>query len=442
MTAATLPELKTALEGEMAELDRLVDSYGVKIDGGNVAIDPELATVYRKHLANAHEIKGFIEDAEGHAELKRFAAAPAGQSVSSAAAAAAAGFSTGEMRELKTLAEMFVGSDEYKEFRKSGGDRMLTPWTLDTSDISGGLGNMGQKDVYMGSGPTYTSRGFGSVQLDPMVPRMTRKARVRDLFPVAGTSANLIEFFRVTGFGANRLDLATSASMVADYAGSAFGLKPHSNLKFEIDQAPVRTLAHWEAAHRNVLDDEPQLRATIDNELLYGLRLLEDAQIINGTGTGEDLRGILNTPNIQTYVQGTAPNGSETALDAVRRALTKAILAYYEPTGVVVHPYDWETLELSKDSQLRYILATNVAIGAQQSVWRQPVVDTPAMPQKTFLTGAFGLGAQLYDRMQASIRIADQHSDFFVRNAIVILAEERLALAVKRPEAFVRGTFS
>ena len=87
------------------------------------------------------------------------------------------------------------------------------------------------------------------------------------------------------------------------------------------------------------------------------------------------------------------------------------------------------------------MLATNVAVGAETQAWRQPVVDSPAMPEGTFLTGAWGLGAQLYDREQGSIRVADQHADFFIRNAVAILAEERLALAVKRPESFVKGTF-
>ena len=37
--------------------------------------------------------------------------------------------------------------------------------------------------------------------------------------------------------------------------------------------------------------------------------------------------------------------------------------------------------------------------------------------------------------------MAEQHADFFIRNAVVILAEQRLAMAVKRPEAFVKGSF-
>jgi HK97 family phage major capsid protein len=80
-------------------------------------------------------------------------------------------------------------------------------------------------------------------------------------------------------------------------------------------------------------------------------------------------------------------------------------------------------------------------MGGEPRVWRMPVVDTPAIEQGTALVGAFGTGAQLYDREQASIRISEQHSDFFVRNAIVVLAEQRLALAVKRPEAFVAVDF-
>jgi HK97 family phage major capsid protein len=116
-------------------------------------------------------------------------------------------------------------------------------------------------------------------------------------------------------------------------------------------------------------------------------------------------------------------------------------LAYYEPSGVVVHPSDWEKLELAKDAQGQYLIALSVAMGGEPKVWRMPVVDTPAIAQGTCLTGAFGTGAQLYDREQANIRISEQHSDFFIRNAIVILAEQRLALAVKRPEAFVKVTF-
>jgi HK97 family phage major capsid protein len=280
-----------------------------------------------------------------------------------------------------------------------------------------------------------------------MVLPPMRTKRVRDLFPVRRTNAAVIEYFRQLGFTTLQAGHGTnSASSVAERttAGTAFGLKPQSSFAFVGEQAPIRTLAHWEAAHRNVLADEPQLRSIIDNELMYGLRLLEDNQILNGNGTGENLLGIMNTPNIQSYnwSSGATLPVPDTKADALRRAATLSFLAYYEPSGIVLHPNDWEDIELTKDVNGQYLVAMSVAMGGEPKVWRMPVIDTPAMTEGVALVGAFGTGAQLYDREEASIRISEQHSDFFVRNAIVVLAEQRLALAVKRPEAFVKVTFN
>jgi hypothetical protein len=48
-----------------------------------------------------------------------------------------------------------------------------------------------------------------------------------------------------------------------------------------------------------------------------------------------------------------------------------------------------------------------------------------------------GLMAAVVDRHDARIYTTDSHSDFFIRNILVTLAEERLALPVFRPAAFV-----
>jgi hypothetical protein len=425
-----LAELKDALSARRTAMDETTSAVVIE-DNGGVVVSQEKADYFRRNLAEAREIAAEIKSIEGYEEIKSWMDAPAGRSFS--------GGSYVAPQEIKSLARQFTESDEFKSL--DGGRAGLTMRSAFEADVMD-LGRTGveRKDVYSGQGGSYsfaTEPGIGGVQFDGMIPRATRQTRVRDLFPAAPTSASLIDYFRVLGFGGSRLNTTSGASVVADYAGGVFGLKPHSSLTFEVAQAPVRTIAHYEAAHRNVLMDVPQLEATINNELLYGLRLEEDHQILNGPGSGENLLGIMNTPNVQTHARG-----SDTYLDALRKSATKAMLAYYEPTGFVLHPYDWETVELSKGtSNDHYLLVTNVAIGASQQVWSQPVVQTPAMNQGHWLTGAFGLGAQLYDRMQASIRVAEQHSDFFVRNAVVILAEERLALAVKRPEAFVHGTF-
>ncbi len=424
MDKSRVAELKSALAKRVDEINEGI-TQGVKVDGANVEVSQDTANKVRDLMSEATQIKSLIDAEEFGTETKSWLNEPERQSVAMDASTI--------KRMRKSLGEMFTESQEFKSLVQSGGATMAAPFEIEVNDLP----SQGRKDVYQASVAESYTRNLGSIQFDAPVLRPYRRLRVRDLFPVATTSANLIDYFRVLGFSEN--GGKGSAASVPDRDGSAFTLKPKSNLTFEAHQAPVRTIAHWEAAHRNVLDDVPQLQSVINNELLYGLQLEEDRQILSGDGQNDELLGILNTSNIQTYTQADA----EQKADALRRAATKALLANYEPTGYVIHPYDWEDVELQKGSgDGQYMLVTNVAVGAQAQVWRQPVVETPAIAEGTFLTGAFGLGAQIYDRQQANVRIAEQHADFFVRNAVAVLAEERIALACKRPESFVVGSFS
>lgn len=425
-----LRELQSALRQKMADNKEIADSF--RVEGGTVVVSTEQKTAFDKNMADIKEIKSLIEGMESMRSIEDWGAeAP----VESLAAAVAAGESLGRYASAKSLGSLFLESAEFKALNGGrNGANMPSPFVLSRGDVTG---MWNQKDIYTAM-PSGTPGSFGTVERDPIVVPPMRTRRVRDLFPVRTTTAAVIEYFQMTGFTNN-------ASSVAERnpGNTAFQSKPQSSFTFTGQQAPIRTLAHWEAAHRNVLADEPQLRSIIDNELLYGLRLQEDAQILNGDGTGENLTGILQTSGIQTYdwSSGATTPVPDTKADAIRRAATLSFLAYYEPTGVVVHPNDWEDIELTKNDQGTYLMAVSMQMGSEARIWRMPIVDTPAITEGTALVGAFGTGAQLYDREQASIRISEQHSDFFVRNAIVILAEQRLALAVKRPEAFVEVTF-
>lgn len=424
-----LTELQGAMRAKMAENKTIADNF--KIEDGTVVVSAEQKTAFDKNMADIREIKSLVESLESMRDADKWASEPQ-DSVAQASA-----YASQEIQQVvqsmgrKSIGEAFLASAEFKSLLQSGSANMPAPYKSSSEVYS-------QKDLYSAL-PTGTPGSFGTIQRDAIVIPPMRTKRVRDLFPSRTTTAAIIEYFRMTGFTNN-------AAAVAERSGSAFGAKPQSSFTFVGEQAPVRTLAHWEAAHRNVLADEPQLRSIIDNELMYGLRLQEDAQILNGSGTGENLTGILNTSGVQTYnwssgVYSATAGMSDTKADAIRRAATLSFLAYYEPSGIVLNPNDWEDIELSKDGNGAYVVAVSVAMGGEQKLWRIPVVDTPAIAEGTALIGAFGTGAQIYDRESPSIRISEQHADFFVRNAIVILAEQRLALAVKRPESFVKVSF-
>lgn len=429
MAQENLKELQGALRQKMSDNKSIADSF--KVEEGTVVIDQKQKSAFDANMKDIKELKGLIDGMEAMEQVQQWGSQASDTSV---AAAAAAGYSIPK-QQLESIGESFLASAEFKALAGGrNGANMPAPFQYNGRfDTSGGYS---QKDAYTAM-PSGFPTQFGSVQRDPIVIPPRRTKRVRDLFPVRTTTSAIIEYFRMTGFTNN-------AGMVPERNGDTFAAKPQSSMTFEGVQTSTRTMAHWEAAHRNVLADEPQLRSIIDNELMYGLRLQEDYQILNGDGTGENLQGILTTPGIQTYnwSMGATLPVVDTKADAIRRAATLSFLAYYEPSGVVLHPNDWEDIEMTKDNNGQYLIAVSVALGGEPKVWRLPIVETPAMTEGVALIGSFGQGAQIYDREQASIRISEQHADFFIRNAIVILAEQRLALAVKRPESFVKLTFN
>jgi HK97 family phage major capsid protein len=423
-------ELKTALRERVAANEEVVNAS--KVEDGTIIVSEDQRKAFDSNMAAIKEIRGTLADLDMLTDSEKYLSRSEGDSVAAEQAASGAGR---DPLAGKSLGQAVLESSEFKALEGGrNGYTMHNAFEVKRADIAG----MWTKDLYAGTPGDVGDFTAQAVQRDAMVQRQRRTSRVRDLFPVQSTSAATIEFFQVVGFSNNA---STVPQRNAD--NSAFGIKPQSELSFSSQQVSVRTIAHWEAAHRNVLADEPQLRGIIDNELLYGLRLTEDAQILAGSGQGEDLQGILNTPGIQSYnwSDGATSPVADTKADSIRRAATLAFLSYYEPTGVVVHPNDWEDIELTKNTQGDYLLAVSIALGGEPRVWRMPVVDSPAIPEGTALLGSFGIGAQLYDREQANIRVAEQHADFFIRNAVVVLAEERLALAVKRPESFVEINF-
>jgi HK97 family phage major capsid protein len=414
-----LRELKAALRDTLSENDAIVNhAEANREEGGpDIQVDVKHIEGFRTNLSKARELREQIEALEGQKEMQDWASASTEPEVVT---------ESKEDGAITSVGQSFVDSDEYKYL--NGGQNGLTMHV--PFQVKGDLGGMWQrKDVYT-TLPSGTPSQFGTPQRDAIVERAHRAMRVRDLFNVQQTATNLVEYFRVTGFTNN-------SATTSERSGSpeTFTTYPQSTLTIAGAQAPVRNIGHYEVAHRNVLADEPAMRGIVDNELLYGLRLTEDDQILNGDGTGTNLTGITQTSGISTQALG-----SDTRIDAIRKSITKIALAYYEATGVVLHPNDLEGMELEKDGDNRHMMAASIAIGSEARVWRLPVVETAAITEGTGLVGSFAIGATLYDRMEGNIRVSENHSDFFVRNAIAILAEERIALAVKRPESFCTVT--
>lgn len=315
----------------------------------------------------------------------------------------------------KSIGEQFTESESFKSFQDSkfaksarGADlKVKATLTSLTTDAAGSVGDAIQNS-----------------RLPGILPLPQRRMTVRDLLTPGRMDGNTLEYVKETGFTNNAAPVAEGTT------------KPSSDIKLDLVTTSAKVIAHWMKASKQVLDDISQLRSMIDQRLLYGLAYVEEAQLLNGDGTGQNLHGII--PQATAYAAPITLT-SPTSIDVMRLAMLQAALAEYPATGHVMNPIDWAWIETLKDSQGRYIIG-NPQGSITPTLWGLPVVQTQAMTVDKFLTGAFRLGAQIFDRWDARIEAAYVDDDF-IKNLITILAEERLALAVYRPEAFIYGDF-
>lgn len=322
----------------------------------------------------------------------------------------------GEDRDTpQTAGEQFVDSDALREWVKSGGIK---------STQSGYVGQI-PRATLTSIGTTNTTTVGVAPDLQPGVfPGTQRRLTIRDLITPGTTESNMIQYVKESGF-------TNAAAIVTEGAQ-----KPESALVYALTQTAVTTIAHWIKASKQILDDFKQLQSMIDGRLRYGLKLVEETQLLKGSGVGNNLNGI--------YTQATAYSAPITVpapskIDVIRLMLLQAELAEYPSTGIVLHPSDWAAIELKKTTLGSYIFANPQSLATPQ-LWGRAVVATQAMTVDTALVGAFSLGAQLFDREDANVVISTENQDDFIKNMVTIRCEERLALAVYRPEAFIKNT--
>ncbi|EBM4325133.1 phage major capsid protein [Salmonella enterica] len=312
---------------------------------------------------------------------------------------------------VETVGQQVISAEALKTFSASveGGKRVSIP--INAALISSGV-----------------AEGVVEPQRLPGIDTTPRQRLfIRDLIAPGRTSSPAIFWVQQTGF-------TNKAAVVAENT-----TKPYSDIAFATKITPVTTIAHMFKASKQILDDFAQLQSTVDAEMRYGLKYVEEQEILFGDGTGVHLHGIV--PQASAFSAEFRVE-QQNGIDDLRLAMLQAQLARFPASGHVLHFIDWAKIELTKDTLGRYILANPSGLTGP-TLWGLPVVATEAAAFKgKFLTGAFNAGAQIFDREDANVVISTENADDFEKNMISIRCEERLALAVKRPEAFIYGSFT
>ncbi|UVK62546.1 major capsid protein [Arthrobacter phage TaylorSipht] len=267
-----------------------------------------------------------------------------------------------------------------------------------------------------------------------------RPLTIRDLVSKRTTGSDTVEYVvqtahtnaaapvaEATSSAAPTYDPATGAPILA--AGG--GYKPEGSWAFERKTATVKTIAEWVPATKRALADAGQLQGLINDELRKDIAETEEVQILTGDGTGENLEGILSTSGIQAQAFDTD------IFTTSRRAITKVrTVGRVVPSAFALNPVDVETIDLARENGTtgRFLGAGPFSMGPR-TLWGVPVVETEGVPAGQGLLGDFSK-AVLWDREQTTVTMTDSHADFFIRNMVAVLAEERVAFGVTRPAAF------
>jgi len=285
-----------------------------------------------------------------------------------------------------------------------------------------------------------------SLLLPQVLPTIYRGAEaplvMRDVLLNIRTTSDTVTAMRENVF-------TNAAAEVAEATSVSTGEKPESAITFTQADFPVRTIAHWIPITRQVLMDTPLMEAYVNDRLLTGLARREDNEILNGDGIAPNITGILATSGIQDLnaaywsanpVQNAGQSNEN--YNRILRAKTKvAVTGQASASFVVANPTDIENWLTYTDGSRQYLIGGGPTGTGTASVWGMPIVSSENITAGTALVGD-GTMAAVVDRMDATVFTSDSHDDFFVRNLFVLLAEERIALAVFRPAAFAKVTLA
>jgi hypothetical protein len=264
---------------------------------------------------------------------------------------------------------------------------------------------------FAGRGRTYV----GAVE----PPR--RQLRLLDLIPSAPMDGRSIEYTHEVG---SSLDAAGETAEGA--------IKPQHTADFEDQEAVARTIAHFSKLRKAQLADSPQLEGVVRNRLTYGVMRRLEGQVLAGDGTGENLRGILNTSGIASV----AYDAAELAADQALEGLVAVLLSDATPNFIALNPRQWADMLKAKATGSGDYFSGGPFVATAERLWGAVAVPATGVPAGTALVGDATIGATIFVREGVSVIMSDSDQDDFIRNKVTLLGEGRFALAIWQPSAF------
>jgi HK97 family phage major capsid protein len=274
--------------------------------------------------------------------------------------------------------------------------------------------------------------------LPGILPLKYQPLTIADLFAQGTTSSAAISYVIEAAFQ----DLTNT---VAEK-----GAKPQLDLTLSRRQDNVTKIANIAKVTDETFQDAEQFVSYLQNRMIFGVKRKEEQQLLNGTGTSPDLQGVLNRSGLATTVVTAAGLTAVKAMEGIFNQITALrTSSFVEPDAIVIHPTDWQTIRLGKDSQGQYYAGGpftgaygNGSPSNVYNLWGIPAVVTTAIAQGTVLVGGFQESGQVWRRNGITVEMTNSNSNDFENNLVTLRAEERVALSIYRPAGFGKVTLT
>lgn len=175
------------------------------------------------------------------------------------------------------------------------------------------------------------------------------------------------------------------------------------------------------------INDYSFLASAINGRLVYHLGLVEQNKLVTD---------LLATSGIQTGSITAAATYLDVADAILQAAMDVQDQSGFAADAIALNPTDWFKLRTLKTTTNEYF--GGGPFGAQNvpNLWGIPVCVTTAVAANKFIIGAFKTCGSVVQNGGLRVEAVNTNEDDFVKNLMTIRAEERLALAVRRPAGF------
>lgn len=199
----------------------------------------------------------------------------------------------------------------------------------------------------------------------------------------------------------------------------------------------------WDVSDE-MMEDLPYVVSEINSRNDYAMSLEEEDQILNGDGSGDNIKGIVPRIPEDSVIEST---DERTVPDRIFHAKTMVYQnTGFQVDGLAISPADYEAIRLMKNANGDYygggfMLPAYEDSGVmivRNTPWGIPTVVTPAIEDGDCLVGAFKAGVQLLRKGGRRYKTTNSDASKFGQDLTTNKLSQRFGLQMKYPYAVVK----